>query len=247
MTSCNKNQEVETALQTNAMHLEKMRALKSTAFMKDVVIHPIIDSEKPKDVVSVNVSLPIDNYDINTDFPEICESSTLSEIEGIKKNYAADYSIGDNTISDGTIYISETKLKDALKPLIIESKLYLASIGLTDSDIQDLINETDADESLLIVFSLAMIGHDNHYYTSYQLSHQISLFPSAYAAATWEDAGHCALSALGADIFWSFGTSVAKSWTKAAIKKAFKAAAEKVIGPVGVALTLIDFSICMWG
>jgi len=38
-----------------------------------------------------------------------------------------------------------------------------------------------------------------------------------------------------------------KTWGKAAIKKAFKSVAKKMLGPIGALIAVSEFSYCMWG
>ncbi len=55
----------------------------------------------------------------------------------------------------------------------------------------------------------------------------------------------CALGAIGADAFFAFGASTATSWTAAAVTKAFSAVAKRFLGPVGVAIAVVSFGICI--
>lgn len=60
-----------------------------------------------------------------------------------------------------------------------------------------------------------------------------------------KDVFDCAIEALGFDIGWATATSIAKTWTKAAIKKAFKSIAQKALGPVGAAIAAGKFIWCL--
>lgn len=247
ISSCSNKNELESIYSNNQSYLQKIENLKNTAFCMDILPDfqtKASSSDEPK---RIKVILPVDESDFLIDTPEIELVSNLNDLQGIVRNYAADLVIAnDADTSKRIILVSETKIANALNPMINESKNYLYSIGLTDSDIQEMVLEAETDESALIPFALAIMEHDNNCYLSWIDKHKIMLINNAYAA-TWADAGHCALQALGADIFWSFGTSVAKTWAKTAIKRAFKEAAKKMIGPVGVAITVVEFSICMWG
>ena len=55
----------------------------------------------------------------------------------------------------------------------------------------------------------------------------------------------CALTAIGADVVWALGPSSASAWTAAAMTKAFSAIAKRFLGPVGVALAVVSFSLCI--
>ena len=55
----------------------------------------------------------------------------------------------------------------------------------------------------------------------------------------------CALAAIGADALFAFGGSTATAWTAAAVTKAFSAVAKRFLGPVGVAIAVVSFGICI--
>jgi len=55
----------------------------------------------------------------------------------------------------------------------------------------------------------------------------------------------CALGAIGADALFAFSGSTASVWTAAAITKAFSAVAKKFLGPVGVAIAVVSFGLCI--
>jgi hypothetical protein len=55
----------------------------------------------------------------------------------------------------------------------------------------------------------------------------------------------CALASIGADALWAFQGSSAVSWTAAAMTKAFTAIAKRFLGPVGVAIAVVSFGLCM--
>lgn len=55
----------------------------------------------------------------------------------------------------------------------------------------------------------------------------------------------CALEALGIDAIYALSASGLTTWTGAAIAKAFSAAAKRALGPVGVAIAVVSFGICI--
>lgn len=55
----------------------------------------------------------------------------------------------------------------------------------------------------------------------------------------------CAIAAIGADALFAFGGSTASAWTAAAMTKAFTAIAKRFLGPVGVAIAVVSFSLCI--
>lgn len=55
----------------------------------------------------------------------------------------------------------------------------------------------------------------------------------------------CALFAIGADAIWALGSSSASAWTAAAMTKAFTAVAKRFLGPIGVAIAVVSFGVCL--
>lgn len=63
-------------------------------------------------------------------------------------------------------------------------------------------------------------------------------------AGNWQD---CVVSELGMDALAMFSQSTASSWSWPVIRRTFKSVAKKMPGPIGVAIAVIDFGICMAG
>ncbi|MCK0157082.1 hypothetical protein MWU65_07830 [Cellulophaga sp. F20128] len=55
----------------------------------------------------------------------------------------------------------------------------------------------------------------------------------------------CAAVAIGADALWALGGSSVSTWSVAAMTKAFSAVAKRFLGPIGVAIAVISFGICL--
>ena len=55
----------------------------------------------------------------------------------------------------------------------------------------------------------------------------------------------CAAIAIGADALWALGGSSASAWTAAAMTRAFTAVAKRFLGPIGVAIAVVSFGVCM--
>ncbi len=55
----------------------------------------------------------------------------------------------------------------------------------------------------------------------------------------------CALSALGVDAVWALSGSTLSTWTAAALAKSFSAIAKRALGPVGVAISVVSFGLCI--
>lgn len=55
----------------------------------------------------------------------------------------------------------------------------------------------------------------------------------------------CAISAIGVDAIWALGGSSLSTWTAAAMAKSFSAIAKRALGPVGVAIAVVSFGLCI--
>lgn len=155
---------------------------------------------------------------------------------------------------DYTIMFSESKARQALNPLIAKSKEYLYSKGFSDTEIKEMLEENNVDESELVRL---VIGVSSFEETTQELTylqdkghvfyHFLCIPTFAQSSVDWGHVGECALKALGADFGFSSANSTIKTWGKTAIKKAFKTIAQKMMGPVGVTIALGEFAWCMWG
>lgn len=131
----------------------------------------------------------------------------------------------------------------SLNPLVTESKQFLYSRGFTESDIQQMIQEENALETDLIPLVMAVTQAENSQVVARNYMNYLPV--SSANALTWSEVGSCAMEALGADILFSLGQSTATVWSMAAIKTAFKTVAKRMLGPIGVAIAVVDFSWCL--
>lgn len=134
----------------------------------------------------------------------------------------------------------------SLQPLISEAKQYLYSKGFTDNDIQSMIIENEGSEEDLVPLVMSLTNIENN---QQNVAHSFpNLFMnSAYAKEiTWSEVGQCAMVAIGADILYALQGSTASSWTIPAMKKAFGAVAKRMLGPIGVAVAVVSFGLCLY-
>lgn len=132
---------------------------------------------------------------------------------------------------------------NSLNPLIDEAKQYLYAKGFTGQDIQDMLIEEGGKEEDLIPFVMSLTQAENS--PSVSLNYSDFFINSAYARLDANDYKRCAIIAIGADALWALGTSNASSWTVGAMKKAFGAVAKKMLGPIGVAIAVVSFGVCI--
>ncbi|MBQ9230033.1 MAG: hypothetical protein IJ190_02520 [Prevotella sp.] len=206
---------------------------------------------------SVNTN---DRIDIAVNFPPNTQQSyidRLSEIETIEDmarlshECAADYELAGEGTEGYVVAISQEALYGSLEEMIAQSKEYLKSKGMTDDDIQEMLDENDADESSLVVFAWGLsIVECEETNAESENSGLTSFIPCTRVKAsglspTARQVIGCAVSAIGLDIINYFQQSATKKWTAAIIKRMFKAYLPKVMGPAGTALIIVEFTRCM--
>lgn len=201
---------------------------------------------KSDDAITMYVAFPDDEISIK---PTLSEIKTVADIIELVEDTGADYSFDPKDEYPDSISLSENEAKVALNPLVAESKKYLYSKGLSESDIKEMLAENNVDETTLVPFVLALIEYENNEQT-------ISLanatpFPNLFAlnanamTVDWAKVGNCALQAIGIDFLFSVGSSNLKTWGIAAIKRAFKPIAQRLLGPIGALIAVGSFAYCL--
>lgn len=146
--------------------------------------------------------------------------------------------------SNTQIDINIAALNNSLSPLIQESKQYLYSKGLSEQDIQDMLVEHNGKSEDLIVFVMALTDAE----VQAPVISRNYLEPFIHTANAQLDANDypmCAIVAIGADVLYSLAASGLKTWSKPLIKKAFGTVAKRFLGPVGVAIAVVSFGVCL--
>lgn len=195
---------------------------------------------------------------ISVDFPSetsddvknlYAKAGSLEDLIALREMSHAVYTYGiEDPNGDFTITVSKNELNGTMNPMIARSRKYLKEVkGFTDAEIQQMLLENDVDESQLV--PLVMVVCEDEYKSGRDLqarSYNFNLFATPCNAwTTGSQVGDCAAKAIGADLLFSFAQSGAKAWSKAAIKKAFKTIAKRALGPVGAAVAVVEFAICM--
>ena len=130
-----------------------------------------------------------------------------------------------------------------LNPAVQEAKEYLYSKGLTEREIQTIITQENGTELDLIPLVMYMTVIEQDKPIAFDIS---SLFSTpAYAKLTTKDVLLCSAAAIGADILWALGISDTTKWSKKAITKAFGTVAKRFLGPIGVAIAVVSFGVCL--
>lgn len=175
----------------------------------------------------------------------LTQSITVEQIAELINDYNAkvEYTPDANNMSYPR-QVDIAPLIGDLQPLLVASKNYLYSKGFSESELQTMIQEENAQELDLIPFAMLLtsIEHDQSLAKN---SNNFSFFNAAYAQNNPDKWKNCALKAIGMDFFVSAGSEVNHSWGSEAMKKAFKAIATRMLGPWGVLVAVATYALCM--
>lgn len=154
-----------------------------------------------------------------------------------------------------TVQIDEEEVLSSIEPAIQEAKNVLYTKGYTDQDINEMLSEEGAQEEDLVpvVMSLLALDEQENNLASNNLVSYKFFFNSAHAyqgGIDWGEVGNCAAAALGINAITSFASlqgSGSDRWKRKAITKLIGKVASRFLGPVGVAITIGSFALCMAG
>lgn len=180
----------------------------------------------------------------------------IQDMETLERLTAAEYTTEKPQDEDSLycIQLSETAIRKELSPLLQQSKDYLKAKGITDEDIEQMLEIYDADENVLIPFALVLADHEmneeNQNATAQKKASILNPFnifvtPTYALSERNKMVFDCALSAVGIDVLAALGQSTCKNWGTRLIMKAFGTVAKKVVGPIGVATTVVSFGMCL--
>lgn len=138
---------------------------------------------------------------------------------------------------------TEKRIKYALAPLVEQSKLLLHLYGVTNDDLERIID--DRNDPILALMGLAIIS-EKHTYTSTKANAEGFLLKRLYANNQEEDDSpdwyDCLLRSVGISAVIELASG---QINKIAILKAIKKTARKTLGYFGVALAIYEFGECM--
>lgn len=164
---------------------------------------------------------------------------TVQTLRDVLTNHGVSIDDSVSPNADLTIQVPEEPIRTVLQPLVVEAQNYLFTKGITSQQITDMLIEEGAEEIDLIPFVKILSGIEQEQYAVRNI--QFPLLNGANAGNFLE----CGLHALGADAFFALAQSSATVWTWSAMKTAFKSVAKRMLGPIGVAVAVIDFAYCM--
>lgn len=132
--------------------------------------------------------------------------------------------------------LAKDNLQKSIDPLTVYGKEVASRLNLE-------ISSDDASNEYLVASMISPNGSiDNEGVIDLGLTTSSDI----NARIDWGEVLECAATAVGIDMAWAFGQSTASSWSWSTIKKVFKTAVPKVLGPVGVGLAVASFLWCIW-
>lgn len=162
-------------------------------------------------------------------------SKNIPEIESTVNEYKANESSREKSLDND---YEEKKMKEALIPLIEDSKDLINQFGLTDNEIQEIFVEGNSENTIVLALLLFETHKNNDVKTEIS---SISVFSSPIYAQTV--VGSCVLEAFG---IRELAKAAYGQLSKAAMIKLATKVASKYLGPIGVGLAVAEFSYCMY-
>ena len=148
--------------------------------------------------------------------------------------------------ANNVIFVDVNTINNGLAPLIAEAKQYLYAKGFTSQDISDMIVEYNGTQEDLVPFVITLTHAESSAPMEVSRNYSLPFIGEANAKLNAQDYVGCAIAALGVDALWALGTSSASTWGIVAMKKAFGAVAKRMLGPIGVAITVVSFGLCLY-
>lgn len=124
----------------------------------------------------------------------------------------------------------EQNAASELQLLTSASYSYLVGVGLTEEEIE---NEMGADNVNLILVAMATLNIENNPYSKFE----------NHSSSEERELG-CLIEALGLNAFDAIRSGL-ESGVKIAAKSLLKNIAKRLLGPIGVAITVAEFAWCM--
>lgn len=257
--SCKKKETIAPdAGKAKSKFLTALKTYKAQIGSVDFMLPGMMNDERGagtrKSSSGKRVSLVAPPEPVYLDFPEGATPENISMVNNITSvQQLADIQNATNAViqyaptpenSSTQLEINVQELTNSLGPLIQESKQYLYAKGLSEQDIQDMLVEHDGKSEDLIPFVIALTNAE----VQPEMVSRNYLGPFANTANAQLDANDyamCAIVAIGADVLFSLATSNLTQWSKPLIKKAFGTVAKRFLGPVGVAIAVVSFAVCL--
>lgn len=196
---------------------------------------------KSNKTTTVYIQIP---QDVDVEYKPIDEVPNLDDLMRLTHNVGAILSLDCHDQFSDSVVFSSNEAECALMPLVKSSKKYLKTKGFTDDEISIMLAEYNLDETAIIPLVLACAETEKAISSS--TTKCFRDHNNQTKDMTWSGVGDCALQAIGIDIFFGLSQSTLKTWSKAAIKRAFKAIVPIILGPIGVAIIVAEFIYCLY-
>lgn len=234
LASCQSEKFVQTSeINENSVSLVTMRSFYNDC-LKQPVIVPNVTSTRAVNARNTTLA-PIYLESLQPLLRDEAISKknlvTFNDVIALQDELGISISSTPSSYTIDSVFVDTKKVENALDPMVKESKQWLYSRGMSETDIQEMLREEGATESELVPFVLGCMDAEKLQLTR---------------STDWKKVGNCALIALGMDFTAFLSTSRSKTWGKAALKKVFKSVAQKALGPAGVAIAVIELGLCMY-
>lgn len=181
---------------------------------------------------------------------------TIEDLMRMEHEYAVELDMVKGSETIDSVAVTEDDAIYVLDPLVKRSREYLMRKGFTQMEINKMIQDEGATEEDLVALVLTVAADETDQSTAYgkTASPYLNLLATPCYAEPWNISTSvvkkCLVYAVLGDVSnllvegWLASRAV-KVWTKAAIKSVFKTVAKRCLGPVGVALAVVEFSVCV--
>lgn len=242
MTRLQKNQFLK-ALNSNRQKIENIpliTIIESLELGRQASTFNGLPNDYQSIYIGVSEEITIENRDLIFNVSLIQDLTTLTGFQDASINYEPITGSANHQIK-----VSVEAVSNSLIALFNESKQYLYSKGFTEPDIQQMLIEENGLETDLIPFAMVLTQLETEMPSV--VFNPFSFFVSnTYARElTGDDFVRCGIVAIGLDFLYSAAHSTAKTRTISAMKKAFKPIVARMFGPIGVAIAVDSFGICL--
>lgn len=178
---------------------------------------------------------------------ELMEIGNIISIDGIGIGDGDDIDDSDDS-SEVVTHCFEVPIQptsSALTSSVSSAKNYLRQKGYSDTDISEIVD--GGKEENLIPLVIGLIEADNEQSNSTVLNDFNQLFGNSLHAQSWGSIVGCAIASTGLDVFNDLRSlqGKEKKVRNKILKRAFRKIAAKFLGPIGIAITVIEFGTCV--
>jgi len=139
----------------------------------------------------------------------------------------------------------ETELTNSQENRIMNNSKELQNYALHLANTQNIDIDTSKKSSLLALGGLYSPNDDLDVIYPIDNDNPGNIYQTN-GDLTWGEIGTCAAVAVGADLIWSLGAETGvTSWAVPQLTRAFSRVAGRFLGPIGVAIAVASFGVCI--